>query len=210
MYLAEGSSHNSLFVAFADHVVLVEAPQSDDRTVALLAKVRETVPGKPIRYVVPTHHHYDHSGGLRAAVAGGATVITTPGNKAFVEQLVRTPHTIRPDALSRANKTAVVETFAKRRVLTDGTRTLELHDIGPNPHVKEAVIAYLPKEKIAFQADLIALPSSGPLPPASPATVDFVQKVRALGLQVDTIVGSHGRDGTMDEVAKAAAAAPAR
>ena len=89
VYLAEGSSHNSLFVAFNDHVVLVEAPQGDERVLAVLAKIAETVPGKPVKYVVPTHHHYDHSGGLRAAIAAGATVITTPGNKAFVEQLAR-------------------------------------------------------------------------------------------------------------------------
>lgn len=203
VYLAEGSSHNSLFVAFADHVVLVEAPQSEERVAAVLARIRETVPGKPVRYVVPTHHHFDHSGGLRAAVAAGATVITTPGNKAFIEQMARTTHTIRPDALSGAAATPKVETFTGRRVLTDGTRTLELHDIGPNPHVKEAVIAYLPREKMAFQADLIGMPAHGPLPPVSPATVDFVQKVRQRGLQVDTIVGSHGRVGTMEEVVKA-------
>jgi glyoxylase-like metal-dependent hydrolase (beta-lactamase superfamily II) len=207
VYMAEGSSHNSLFVAFADHVVLVEAPLGDERVLAVLAKIAETVPGKPVKYVVPTHHHYDHSGGLRAAVAAGATVLTTPGNKAFVEQMARGTRTIRPDALSRAPRPAVVETFTGKKVLTDGTRTLELIDIGPNPHVKEAVIAYLPRQRMAFQADLIGLPAHGPLPPASPATVDFVKKVQQLGLQVDTIIGAHGRQGTMDEVAKAAAAA---
>jgi glyoxylase-like metal-dependent hydrolase (beta-lactamase superfamily II) len=210
VYLAEGGSHHSLFVAFADHVVLVEAPQGEERVQAVLARIAETVPGRPVKYVVPTHHHYDHSGGLRAAIAAGATVITTPGNKPFVETLARGTRTIRPDALARAPKPARVETFTTKKVLTDGTRTLELHDIGPNPHVKEAVIAYLPQHRIAFQADLIALPAQGPLPPASPATVDFVRKVRALGLQVDTIAGAHGRTGTMEEVAKAAAAVEAQ
>jgi len=70
------------------------------------------------------------------------------------------------------------------------------------------VVVYLPKERMLFQADLIGLPADGPLPPASPATVDLVRKIRAMGLGLDTIVGAHGRMGTMDEVAKAAAAAP--
>ena len=201
-YLAEGSSHNSLFVVFDDHVLLVEAPLGEERSRALMAKIAETAPGKPIKYVVPTHHHYDHSGGLRAFIASGAIVVTTAGNKVFIERLARTPHTLRPDALFRARRTPPIEVFAKRRVFTDGTHTVELHDIGPNPHVNEAVIAYLPKEKLVFQADLVGLPSYGPLPPASPATVDFLDKVKRLGLQVETIAGAHGRVGTLEEVSK--------
>jgi glyoxylase-like metal-dependent hydrolase (beta-lactamase superfamily II) len=210
VYLAEGSSHNSLFVVFADHVLLVEAPLGDERVQAVMAKIKETAPGKPVKYVVLTHHHYDHTGGLRAAIASGATIVTTAGNKAFVERVASTPHTIRPDALSREPKAPVVETFTRKRVFTDGNHTVELHDIGPSPHVQEAVIAYLPKEKIAFQCDLIGLPADGPLPPASPATQDFVQKVKALGLNVETITGGHGRIGTMDEVARAAGAGGTR
>ena len=206
VYLAEGSSHHSLFAVFKDQVVLVEAPMGDERSQAVMAAIAQTAPGKPIKYVVPTHFHYDHTPGLRAYVATGATIVTTPGNKAFIERLAATPRTIRPDSLARAPRPPVIEIFEKRRVFTDGTLTLELHDIGPNPHVTEAVIAYVPSAKLAFQSDLIGLPADGPLPPASPATADFVDKVRKLGLQVETITGGHGRVGTMDEVAKAVAA----
>lgn len=206
VYLLEGSSHNSLAVAFQDHVVVVEGPQSEERTQAVLAKLKETVPGKPIKTLVMTHHHYDHTGGLRGYIANGTTILTTAGNKALVERIASARHTVRPDALSRAPRPAVVETFAKKRVLTDGVHTLELHDVGPNPHVHEVVVAYLPKEKILFQADLVGTPAVGPLPPASPATEDLLPKVKALGLQVDTIVGAHGRTATLDEIGKTLAA----
>ncbi len=207
VYLVEGSSHHSLFVAFKDHGVLVEAPQGEERSQVVMAAIKETVPGKPIKYVVPTHFHYDHTPGLRAYIATGATIVTTPGNRAFIERLAATPRTIRTDSLSRAPRPPVIEVFEKRRALTDGTLTIELHDIGPNPHVAEAVIAYLPGQKIVFQSDLIGLPADGPLPPASPATIDFVDKVQKLGLQVETIAGSHGRVGTMAEVTRAVASA---
>jgi glyoxylase-like metal-dependent hydrolase (beta-lactamase superfamily II) len=207
VYLAEGSSHHSVFVVFKEYVVLVEAPLGDERSQAVMAAIQETAPGKTVRYVVPTHFHYDHTPGLRAYVAVGATIVTTPGNKAFIERLAATPHTIRPDAQSRAARAPVIETFEKRRVFTDGTLTLELHDIGPNPHVEEAVIAYLPGPKIAFQSDLVGLPADGPLPPVTPAMTDFVVKVKKLGLQVETVTGGHGRVGTMAEVTAAVASA---
>jgi glyoxylase-like metal-dependent hydrolase (beta-lactamase superfamily II) len=206
VYLVEGSSHHSLCVVFKDHVVLVEAPLGDERSQAVIAAIRETAPGKPIRYVVPTHFHYDHTPGLRAFMAAGATIVTTPGNKAFLERLATTPRTVRPDALARAPRPPVIETFSKRRVFTDGSMSLELHDIGPNPHVEEAVVAYVPGAKVAFQSDLVGLPVDGPLPPVSPAWADFVAKVKTLGLQVETVTGGHGRVGTMAEVAKAVAA----
>jgi glyoxylase-like metal-dependent hydrolase (beta-lactamase superfamily II) len=201
-YVAEGSGANSLFVVFNDHVLLVEAPTSEERSRAVMAKIAETAPGKPVKYVVPTHHHYDHTGGLRAMMAAGATVVTTPGNKAFVERVAATPHTLRPDGLSRGARRPAVETFARKRVFTDGAHTVEIHDIGPNPHANEIVIAYLPKDKVVFESDVVSIPAYGPLPPANPSTVDFVEKLKTLGLQVETIAPGHGRVGTLEEVKK--------
>jgi glyoxylase-like metal-dependent hydrolase (beta-lactamase superfamily II) len=207
-YLVEGGSHNSLFVAFKDHVVLVEAPQSWDRTQAVLAKIRETVGDKPVRYVVPTHYHFDHSGGLRAAIASGATVVTTAGNRAFVERLAAAPHTLSPDGLSRHPRKPVIETFTAKRVFTDGVRTLEIYDVGPTAHVEEMAVAYLPSEKVLFVADLFGIPAEGPIPPAAPNARQFADKVKALGLKVDRLAPAHGRLGTMDDLA-AALATPA-
>ena len=112
----------------------------------MLAKIAETAPGKPVRYLVPTHYHSDHTGGLRAYIAKGVTIVTTPGNRGFVERLAKATKTIRPDLLSREPRAPVIETFTGKRVFDDGTRTLELLDIGPSPHVTESVIAYLPKQ----------------------------------------------------------------
>jgi glyoxylase-like metal-dependent hydrolase (beta-lactamase superfamily II) len=204
-YFVSGSSHNSLLVAFRDHLVLVEAPQSVERAEAVVAKVRDTVGDKPIRHVVPTHYHFDHSGGLRALIARGATVLTTPGNKAFVERLAATAHTIRPDALSKEPRPASVETFTGKKTLSDGTRTLELYDVGPNPHVEEVVVAYLPQEKLVFVADLFSIPAQGSFPPAGAATREFAAKLERLGLAVTTIAPGHGRLGTPDDLKKALA-----
>lgn len=200
VFLLGGSSHNSLLVTFSDHSLLVEAPLSDDRTQALMAKIKEIAPGKPIRYVVMTHYHFDHSGGLRGWIAQGATIVTTPGNKPFVQEVAAARHTIRPDELSRAPKAPVIETFSGKRVFSEGTRVVEIHDVGPNPHVAEMAVAYLPKEKTLFVADLFSIPVEGPIAPAGAATRQFAERIQALGLQVDKIVPAHGRIGTMDEL----------
>ena len=205
-YFASGGSHNSLFVVFDDHVVVVEGPLNEDRSLALMAKIAETAPGKPIKYVVPTHYHFDHSGGLRTYVARGVTVVTTPGNKAFVERLSATPHTIRPDSLSREPRPPVIETFTGKRVFTDGTRTLEVIDIGPNPHVAEAVVGYLPREKVVFVSDLFTIPPQRPYPPAGPALVEFSEKIKSLA--VEKIAPGHGRIGTMEDLKAALAVRP--
>jgi glyoxylase-like metal-dependent hydrolase (beta-lactamase superfamily II) len=208
VYFAGGGSHHSLFVVFKDHVVVVEAPLSEERSLAVLAKIAETAPGKPVRYLVPTHYHSDHTGGLRTYIAKGVTIVTTPGNRAFIERLAKVPKTIRPDSLAREPRPPVIETFTGKRVFDDGTRTLEARDIGPNPHVSEAVIAYLPKEKAVFVADLFTIPVAGPFPPASPALVDFADKIQKQGLAVDTIAPGHGRLGNMADLKAALAVKP--
>jgi glyoxylase-like metal-dependent hydrolase (beta-lactamase superfamily II) len=200
VFLLGGSSHNSLLVTLPDHSLLVEAPLSDDRTQAVMAKIKEIVPGKPVRYVVMTHYHFDHSGGLRGWIAQGATIVTTASNKAFVEQVAAAKHTIRPDELSRAPRAAVVETYAGKRVFSGGDRVVEIYDVGPNPHVAEMTVAYLPKEKTLFVADLFSIPAEGPIAPAGANTRAFAEKIQALGLQVEKIAPAHGRIGTIDEL----------
>jgi glyoxylase-like metal-dependent hydrolase (beta-lactamase superfamily II) len=204
-YLVGGGSHHSLVAVFPDHVVVVEAPLNEERSLAVMAKIAETTPGKPIKYVVPTHYHFDHSGGLRTYIAKGVTVVTTPGNKAFVERMAAAPHTIRPDSLSREPRVPVIETFTGKRIFGSGGGTLEVIDIGPNPHVTEAVVAYLPAEKAVFVADLFTIPVQGPFPPASPALSHFGEKVKAMA--VEKIVPAHGRIGTVEDL-KAALAVP--
>jgi len=208
-YFAAGGSHHSLFVVFKDHVVVVEAPLNEERSLAVLAKIAETAPGKPVRYVVPTHYHFDHTGGLRSYIAKGITIVTTPGNRAFIERLAKAPKTIQPDSLSREPRAPVIETFSGKRVFDDGTRTLEVRDIGPNPHVTEAVIAYLPKEKAVFVSDLFTIPVQGPFPPAGPPLVAFADQIRKQGLVVETIAPGHGRLGTMADLTAALAVKPA-
>src|SRR4029077_4422871 len=83
IWFLAGQSHHSVLVEFGDHLMLIEAPQNDTRTLAVIAKARELRPDKPLKYVANSHHHFDHSGGIRAAVAEGLTVITHKANEVF-------------------------------------------------------------------------------------------------------------------------------
>jgi glyoxylase-like metal-dependent hydrolase (beta-lactamase superfamily II) len=203
VYLAGGSSHNSLLVVFSDHLLLVEGPQSDERSQAVMAKLAEIAPGKPIRYLVSTHHHWDHLSGIRAYIASGATIVTTPGDKNLIERVAAKQHTIKPDSLSLKPRKPAIETFTKKKVFSDGARTVELYDLGPNSHCTEIVAAYLPKEKLIFVSDLFSIPSSGPIPEASPSTREFASKIKELGIDVERIAPAHGKVGTVADLDKA-------
>jgi hypothetical protein len=130
-----GGEFSVLFIAFTDHVVVVEALETrpfGNISEQVIATIKQTIPGKPIRYLIPTHHHWDHAGGARAYIAEGATIITTPGNKSFFERMAAAPFTMNPDALARRARPAVIETLQnKRRTLRDGQHHVELYDIGP-------------------------------------------------------------------------------
>jgi glyoxylase-like metal-dependent hydrolase (beta-lactamase superfamily II) len=183
----------SHLVEFRDHVVLIEAPGNDERFASTLAEVRRLVPGKPVRYVVNTHQHSDHAGGLRAVVAEGIPIITHNLNKPYYEKILRNPATIAPDRLARAPRAPVIEGMGDKRVLTDGTRTVELHHVRGNLHDETLLMVYLPKERLLIQADAYAPRPPGAKPlPSSPYTVNLLENVQRLKLDVAEMVHVHG------------------
>jgi glyoxylase-like metal-dependent hydrolase (beta-lactamase superfamily II) len=155
---ANGLNSNVSFIAFNDYILVVEAPaERIERGLSdsVIQTIRETVPNKPIRYVVPTHHHVDHGAGLRSYIAEGTTVVTTPGNAAFVRQLAGLRFAIRPDALTLGPRAPAIETIDNRqRTFRDEAHVVELHDVGPESHVQETVAAWLPNERILIIGDL--------------------------------------------------------
>jgi glyoxylase-like metal-dependent hydrolase (beta-lactamase superfamily II) len=197
--------YNMLVAEFSDHLVVIDAPNNSTVTERAIATIKSNLPGKPIRYIVPTHHHADHAGGMRAFIAEGATIVTTPGNAALFRRMAAVnPHTLRLDALSRAPRAPVIETFTGRRVFTDGTRTLEVRDIGPSPHAQELLIAYVPGAGIVFQGDLLNAGNDGTsLVAGNTSTEHFAQWLDRSGLEVRTILGVHSPARTRDELRRA-------
>ena len=167
--------------------MLIDAPQSDARTLAVIAKARELRPGKPLTHVVNSHHHFDHSGGIRAAVAEGLTVITHEGNAAFIEEIVKRPHTRVPDALAKNPKPLKIETVTDEKVMTDGTMIVNLYSI-PGEHSETMLMAYLPKERALVVIDLYE-----PGEPANMFLARFVEDLKKRNLRVDRIVPLHGK-----------------
>ena len=90
-------AYAALAVDFKDYIVVVEGPQSEERANAIIAEAKKDIPNKPIKYVVNTHNHFDHSSGLRTFIAEGATIITHQQNKAYYEKIFALPHTLNPD-----------------------------------------------------------------------------------------------------------------
>lgn len=191
--------YSQMFVVFKDYVLVVESPLNDGISQAIITKIKEVAPDKPIKYLVPTHYHSDHLGGVRAYIAEGATILTTPGNRNLIETIAATPHTIRPDSLSLNQRKVAIEIFTDRKIITDGQQTVELYNLGPTPHVDEIVIVYLPKEKILFVSDLMMTRITGPFPPVSATDLDFAKKLRQLNLRVETVANGHGWIGKIND-----------
>jgi glyoxylase-like metal-dependent hydrolase (beta-lactamase superfamily II) len=188
-------AYNALAVEFADHIVLFEpGPQNEARAQAIHAEAKRVIPGKPIRYGVISHHHFDHTGGLQAAVAEGITIVTPEVNKNFLMNALSGPRTLAPDALAKSGKKPVIEGFqGDKRVFQDATRTFEIHVIKGLPHADGLVIGYLPKERILVYADMFNLPPpNNPVPnPPVVGTIVFLDNIERLKLDVDRILSVH-------------------
>jgi glyoxylase-like metal-dependent hydrolase (beta-lactamase superfamily II) len=194
VYFLKGGTHHSVAIDQKDHIVVVEGPQNEARSSAVIAKVKETIPNKPIKYLVNTHVHFDHSGGVRTFVDEGATIVTHQDNKPYYQKAWDAPHTINPDKLAQSKKTATFETFGDKHVLTDGSRTIEIYKIAGGGHNDAFAMVYLPKEKILIEGDAYTPPAANAPPPAAanPFAVNLDENIARLKLDVKQIAPLHG------------------
>jgi glyoxylase-like metal-dependent hydrolase (beta-lactamase superfamily II) len=192
-YMTGGGAH-SVAIDQRDHIVVVEAPTSEARSIAVIDKIKETIPNKPIRYVINTHAHFDHASGLRTYAAEGATVVTHEMNRPYFEKAWAAPRTINPDRLAQSGKMAAFETVSDKHVLTDGKRSIEVHRIVGSGHNDAWVMVYLPTERLLIQGDAYTRPAPNAPPPSmpNPYAVNLNENIQRLKLDVRQHVPLHG------------------
>jgi hypothetical protein len=230
VWLLGGGTHNSMLVEFKDFVAVVDAPNNEERSLAVLAEVEKLTPGKHVRYLVNTHHHMDHMGGLRTYLSQGTTIVTHETNKPYYLEIpfYPAPWTLKPDRMAMYNpmymisrRPAPIETVGgetrgtAQYVVTDGVKMLQIfhvqdmaYELGDNSyrqgnHSQDMLMAFLPKERILFNADLYSPAAPGAPPPAAPATTrTLYQNMLKWKLDVGQHVGAHGRAGSNDDFLK--------
>ena len=209
IYLLGGGSHNSVAVEFNEYVAVFEAPLNEQRSLAVIEEVTKLVPNKPIRFVINSHQHFDHSGGLRTYVHIGATIITQWLNHAFYVRdfINNAPRTLQPDMVSLWPPTELAEGYEyeavrENYVLSDGTRNLNIYYVSPLQHADGMLMAYLPKEKLLIEADIVN--TNVPFPTtANKDQQTFYREVREqLKLDVSQIVPVHGKPIPWSDFAK--------
>ena len=180
VYQIRGSEgDNNLLVVGPDGLAIVDAPWFDRRSDEVLAELAVRWPDKPLKYVILTHHHIDHSGGFRAYVRAGATLVTSQGNAGLFEEALR----------AAGQESAPVVAVGQNAVLDDIGRRVEAYDI-VNSHADGTLIAYVPDERLAFTSDLYS-PGRARQTPLSVS--ELLASVQFHGIDVERFVGGRGQ-----------------
>jgi len=199
VYLLGGGPANSYMVEFDDFVAVFEAPGDEERSLTVIEEIVKLAPNKPIRYLITTHPHFDHIGGLRTYLHIGSTIVTHISNLEFLNSDVLSyePRTIQPDIVSKWPPTELAEGYnyeaiQERYVITDNSRLLHVYYVQPLQHVTGMLMAYLPDEGIAFQADLFDT-HEPPRASQLPAMRSLYNQVERMQLGVTTLAPVHGQ-----------------
>ena len=208
VYQAQGYSHHSLIVEFPQYLAIVDAPYTNTQTKILARTLEQQFPGKPIRYVGVSHHHFDHIGGIREAAALGATILLEKGQEPALRPILEARHTNPQDELDKrrhgqpAQQVGAIEVYEGKKVITEGGQTLELHGVTGGPHAEPFVLGFAPAAGAVFTPDIYTpgTPPGGGGPPAE----HLLKSVQASNLKVTTMVGGHGGIGPFADFVKAA------
>jgi glyoxylase-like metal-dependent hydrolase (beta-lactamase superfamily II) len=184
----EGGTANNLIIAMKDYLIVFDAPYGELQSRWVIDAAKAKYPGKPIKYLVLTHQHMDHTGGMRTFVAEGASVIMPSGDKAYFEKDIKSPHTIVPDDLQKKPRTPEITEVKDQMTLKDDTCEVRLYSI-PNPHVQTMLIGHVVTGNIVYVTDLIS--PRGPIE-RSEATVSVGNLLRKYNVNGALIAGGHG------------------
>jgi len=214
VYALGGGPANSHMVEFSNFVAVFEAPGNEERSLAVIDTIATLAPNKPIRWLISSHPHFDHIGGLRTYLHVGATIVAHAKNMPFLNSDVLNyePRTINPDIVSRWPPTEVSEGYnyeavQENYVITDNRRILRIYYVQPLQHVDGMLMAYLPVERIAFQADLFDT-HEPPRAAQLPAMRSLANQVARMKLAIETLAPVHGKPvpwGTFESALKALA-----
>ena len=189
-----GGNAFSILFEFDDHLTLFEAPTSQARTKAVIDKARATVPNKPLTEVIVTHHHFDHTGGLRTAVAEGLTVISHQGNESIFKEMTSRKATLKPDLLTKSGKTLKFRGMDDTLVLKDNSMEVDLFRLHDNTHSPYLIGAFVPRDNLLVQGDLMDMTWF-----KHPWAENYRQNLALRKIHFARDIPVHGRIATFDE-----------